>query len=463
MDFRRPIVRTAHREGDPKTSSHFSWFLAFLVSMALAFAPVLSAQEQSAGQISREIPTVNIQHGSKVQPASDGAKLLWGDLVTTDRGGRARIALDDGSILNVGSDSQLRVVQHDAANQRTQIQLAYGRLRVSAVRLARAGSNFEVRTPTAVAGVVGTDFALEAASNATSIQVYEGSVTFCNLAGQCVTVASGYSSSVQGNQAPAQPSPTLVPISTQTGPSAFGPGGTDGATAAAPVVAAGVVGSAGPSQGALVRGASLQQGTNIFNGDIVEVGAGGEGVITFGHNAIGRFAELTSVRATRESNRVGLELLRGRMVFRTTPQQPVVGTFADALVQPENGPEGGVAIVAYRNPTLVVVTAERGALAVTAGHERRTVTVPQGQSVEVSLSDAPANAGNTAPPQTPDNPNSNKKKGAGFWWTTGVVLGGGAALATGLALSASQPGFTSTSVCTPTGGTPVSVSTFPCP
>src|SRR5208337_2709944 len=100
MDLRRPIIPMAHGECERKTASHLSWFLAILVSMALAFVPVLSAQDQSAGQISRQIPIVNLQHGLKVQPASDGSKVVWGDLVTTDRGGRARISLDDGSILN---------------------------------------------------------------------------------------------------------------------------------------------------------------------------------------------------------------------------------------------------------------------------------------------------------------------------------------------------------------------------
>jgi len=163
-----------------KKASHLSWFVVVLLCMAMAFPPTLLAQAQSAGIISRQIPNVNLQHGARVQLASANAKVLWGDVVTTDRGGRARIALDDGSILNVGSDSSLRVVEHDAATQRTRLQLSYGRLRASAVRLARANSSFEVRTPTAVAGVVGTDFGIEYSNDMTNVHVYEGSVKFCN-------------------------------------------------------------------------------------------------------------------------------------------------------------------------------------------------------------------------------------------------------------------------------------------
>jgi len=191
-----------------KKSSHLTWFVAVLTSMALVFAVPMPAQTQSAGTISRLIPNVNLQHGTRVQLANAGAKVLWGDTIQTDSNGRARITLDDGSILNVGSNSNLRIAKHDAATQQTQIQLAYGRLRASAVRLARPGSSFEVRTPTAVAGVVGTAFDLTTGNDMSSISVTEGSVNFCNLQGQCVTVPAGYTSTIRDSQPPSQPTPT---------------------------------------------------------------------------------------------------------------------------------------------------------------------------------------------------------------------------------------------------------------
>lgn len=228
-----------------KPSSHLSWFLAVLLSVALAAPPRLPAQAQSAGQINRLIPSVNLQHGARVQLASAGVKVSWGDLVTTDRDGRARIVLDDGSILNVGSDSQIRVVQHDAANQRTQIQLAYGRLRASAIRLARPASSFEVRTPTAVAGVVGTDFALEFENNMTSIHVYEGSVNFCNLAGNCATIAAGFTAAVRGYQTPSQPAPTPPTTAVQSVQSTSVGGGAGGGGAGSAAGAGGASGGGG--------------------------------------------------------------------------------------------------------------------------------------------------------------------------------------------------------------------------
>ena len=222
-----------------KTSSRLHWFLAILVCTALAFPPALPAQAQSAGQLNRLIPNVNLQHGASVQLASAGAKVMWGDLVTTDRGGRARIVLDDGSILNVGSDSQIRVEQHDAANQRTRIQLAYGRMRASAVHLARSGSSFEVRTPTAVAGVVGTDFTIEFSNEMTSIHVYEGAVKFCNLAGKCASIAAGFSGAVRGYQAPSQAAPTPPTTAMQSVQSTSVGGGAGGGAGAGAAATAG--------------------------------------------------------------------------------------------------------------------------------------------------------------------------------------------------------------------------------
>jgi len=220
----------------------------------------------------------------------------------------------------------------------------------------------------------------------------------------------------------------------------------------------GVVGSAGPSEKAIVRGTPLLQGTNVFSGDVIEVGPGGEGVVTFGHNAMARFAADSAVRASRDATIIGLELLRGQMTYRTTPEQPVVASFVDALVRAEGGKEA-VAIVAFRNPTLVAITAERGALDVSAGRDHRSVTVPEGQTVEVALvDDSAAKAENTPPPQTPDNSNSNNKKPSGMVWTTGAVLAAGAIIGGGLALSKNQ-----TQLTCPQKGALVSPYAFPCP
>jgi len=218
-----------------------------------------------------------------------------------------------------------------------------------------------------------------------------------------------------------------------------------------PSWAAAIVGSAGPSTAATIRGASLEQGSNVFSGDVLEVGPGGSGVLTFGHNAMVRFGEETTAELTREPAGVALELLRGRMVFRSTPGQWVVGRVGDAAVRPEKTQEV-IASMAYRNPKRVVIASQRGTLLVATAHDGKSVTVPPGEMVELALDDTapvkPPTAGAAPPPQVQDDDHRGRK------WGMWVVLGGGAVLATGLALAEQNE-----SSCLKN----VSPATFPCP
>jgi hypothetical protein len=79
------------------------------------------AAGQRAGEVSRVIPAVNIARSGKTIPAAAKTAVNWQDLVNTQANARARIALDDGPVLNVGSDSSIRVVKHDAGAQQTEL------------------------------------------------------------------------------------------------------------------------------------------------------------------------------------------------------------------------------------------------------------------------------------------------------------------------------------------------------
>jgi hypothetical protein len=191
-----------------KTRSPFLIFLTALVCFTIAIPGDIVAQVgQKAGQISRAIPDVAIARGAQQLPAPVRALVDWGDAVHTGEGGRARVALDDGSLLNVGSSSSLTVTQHNAASQQTQIELEYGRIRSQVVKQSKANSKFEIHTAVGVAGVVGTDFYLEYLNDIFNIVVFEGTVKFCNLDGVCVTVVAGQVSTIRdGHKAPDQPS-----------------------------------------------------------------------------------------------------------------------------------------------------------------------------------------------------------------------------------------------------------------
>src|ERR1700674_4677203 len=191
-----------------KTRSPFLIALTVLASLSILVPQDVPAQvAQRAGQISRAIPEVAIARGTQQLPAPVKTLVDWGDVVKTSDGGRARVALDDGSVLNVGSSSTLTVTQHNAAAQQTQIELTYGRMRSQVVKQAKPNAKFEVHTAVGVAGVVGTDFFLSYLNGLFQLVVFEGHVKFCNLDGVCVDVLAGQIATIRdGHQPPDQPS-----------------------------------------------------------------------------------------------------------------------------------------------------------------------------------------------------------------------------------------------------------------
>jgi hypothetical protein len=146
----------------------------------------------AAGQITRMIPDVQIARASLQAAAAISAPVYWNDELRSGPTGRAHVVLTDGSLLNLGSNSALRVLQHDAQAQQTSLELAVGRMRGQVLKLSRPGGKFEIRTPVGVAGLVGTDFYLLATSDFTELIVFEGAVSFTTFSsGQGLTVTAG--------------------------------------------------------------------------------------------------------------------------------------------------------------------------------------------------------------------------------------------------------------------------------
>jgi len=235
--------------------------MAVLLSWLLAIPSNTWADPQTAGQrageVSRVIPAVNIARSGKTIPAAAKTAVNWQDLVNTLVNARARIALDDGSVLNVGSDSSIKVVKHDVGAQQTELELTYGKLRTQAQKIAKPDGKFEVRTPAGVAGVVGTDFFMEYANNSMNVIVFEGQVKVCNLAGACVLAKAGQMTSVRSgnNSEPAPPQQaTLDQLVTASNDTIAGVGQTAVAAGAGVGAHLGVLATIGIVAGAVGAG-----------------------------------------------------------------------------------------------------------------------------------------------------------------------------------------------------------------
>ncbi len=189
--------------------------LAWLtVSAAIAQAPPQAPQR--AGEVRLSLAPAEIVRGSAAPfPAKRSEPIDWLDLLRTGRGGRIRAGLLDGSLLNVGSDSELRVLRHDPGTSQTDLELLYGRLRADIVRRAQPGAQTRVRTRTGVVGVVGTRFWILALAAYTEVICLYGELIVRNAdpgipgevrlrAGQFTRVAAGQPPAPASDASPEQ-------------------------------------------------------------------------------------------------------------------------------------------------------------------------------------------------------------------------------------------------------------------
>ena len=190
-----------------------SVFLSVLFVLSLG-GPVFAAAPPSAGKITALLPVARIIRGAGKQAATidavRGQDLVWDDLVRTEKGGRARITLNDQSILSLGSQAELRIVKNDAKSQQTALQLSYGRLRAEVTTVTRQGGSFEVKTPTAVAGVIGTDFGTTTGIGQSDFICISGTVNVSNsnpAVPGTVPCTPGTTTTVATGLAPTTPKP----------------------------------------------------------------------------------------------------------------------------------------------------------------------------------------------------------------------------------------------------------------
>jgi ferric-dicitrate binding protein FerR (iron transport regulator) len=98
------------------------------------------------------------------------------DVVATNRNGRLRVELKDGSTLNMGGNTRVTLLRHDRRGRETHVDLAMGTLRSKVVDLKKDGGFFQLTTPHSNLTVVGTDFSVDVNPTRTRVVVYSGIV-----------------------------------------------------------------------------------------------------------------------------------------------------------------------------------------------------------------------------------------------------------------------------------------------
>jgi ferric-dicitrate binding protein FerR (iron transport regulator) len=186
------------------------WLAAALLLPSGANAQGEGQVSHVAGHITSLVPQDTVVRERQIVPAAKDMALLWLDVVKTDSAGRVRIRLADGSVLSLSSDAQLQIVEHDARRQRTILELLYGRLLASAMRIGKSSGGFDVKTPTAVVGVVGTSFGVKVDPQSTDVLCKEGLVRVRNadpsVVGE-VVLRAGEFTHVERGKPPSAPAP----------------------------------------------------------------------------------------------------------------------------------------------------------------------------------------------------------------------------------------------------------------
>jgi hypothetical protein len=112
----------------------------------------------------------------------------------------------------------MRIFKHDVATEQTELELSVGKLRGQVVKLTKPGAHFQVKTQTAVIGVVGTDLIVISTPQSTIIICLEGTVAVANVLSSIsgsVTLQAGQATTVPVN-GPPTPAANVSPQTLQT-------------------------------------------------------------------------------------------------------------------------------------------------------------------------------------------------------------------------------------------------------
>lgn len=153
------------------------------VAMFFAFS-ASAAQYQDVAILSYSEGDVQLKLNDETDwgPVEPDIALQKDDQIKTGPNGKARIVLEDESVIVIGELSLFRIsaVEYDSATERknAEFHLENGLARAKVTKLKTDDSAFTITTPTAVAGVRGTEFAVEALRDKklTTVTVFEGAV-----------------------------------------------------------------------------------------------------------------------------------------------------------------------------------------------------------------------------------------------------------------------------------------------
>ena len=178
--------------------------------------PAEAQQGEPVGEVLRQEGSVLILRAGATGVATVGDAVYVSDRIVTNPQARVAVQLADGTVLSIGSDSDIRIDRFVAGTEDRPrigtVTMLFGAIRAA---IAPGGpSQFEVRSRAAIASARSTDFACEATAASMAVFVVEGTVDVSSTAGAdrlgdaeaTVTLGPGDGSTVEIGQPPPQPS-----------------------------------------------------------------------------------------------------------------------------------------------------------------------------------------------------------------------------------------------------------------
>ena len=173
-----------------------------------------------------------------------------------------------------------------------------------------------------------------------------------------------------------------------------------------------VLGTVTNTQFATAAGASLANGTNIFDGDVISTAdRGGAWVILPGGGGIllGQNSE-AQIRRESPNGPIIFDIAQGEVRFRSTDKTLVNGYLYDATIAPSGSPTAS-GYVEFTSPTSAIIGTESGNLLVTTSHDGASKVIPAGAIMEVRM----------VPDQNQDQ-NRTAKRRKGLIVLLGIIL-----------------------------------------
>lgn len=118
------------------------------------------------------IGRAEIRRGNQIIEAKIKAKLFKDDVLITKADSQAHLLVKALGVFKIKENSEIKI---DSLGRSTKLGLKRGKLLTALKKLAK-DENFVIETPTAVAGVRGTSFLVDATSKSTKIAVLTGAV-----------------------------------------------------------------------------------------------------------------------------------------------------------------------------------------------------------------------------------------------------------------------------------------------